>query len=210
MVFFLKKITLIISHPHQHQRRNRGWGGPIICFSKLFSNIYFLLQSIYWIIFCYKVYIELYFLQKPHHQQRATEAVVLLTQSAVKQGRPPLRDFPICSSTTKYLHKNVMIIWGPLLFSCQLIDQYQVSSCQEVGGQLGTSRFANQQKILGFILDQINNANSAIIFLINLWLVRVVRVVWLVSVVKVVRLVRGIQVVQVVKVIRVVKEVRAI
>ena len=78
---------------------------------------YILLQSIYWIIS----------LQNPHHHQCATEAVVLLTQSAVKQGRRPLRDFPICSSTTKYLHKNIFLVSRIIDWS---ISNYLLSRCR--------------------------------------------------------------------------------
>ena len=46
--------------------------------------------------------------------------------------------------------------------------------------------------------DQVNNANYAIIFLINHWSFRIVRVVWLVRVVEVVQDVQIVQVVQVV------------
>ena len=46
--------------------------------------------------------------------------------------------------------------------------------------------------------DQVNNADSAIIFLINHWLVRIVRVVRLVRVVELVQDVLIVQVVQVV------------
>ena len=49
--------------------------------------------------------------------------------------------------------------------------------------------------------DQVNNANSAIIFLINQWSFRIVQVVWLVRVVQVVQhvqIVQGVQVIQVV------------
>ena len=50
--------------------------------------------------------------------------------------------------------------------------------------------------------DQVNNADSAIIFLINHWSVRIVKVVWSVRVVEVVQDVQIIQVVQLDQVVR--------
>ena len=52
-----------------------------------------------------------------------------------------------------------------------------------------------------FKQDQVNNADSAIIFLINHWSVRIVKVVWSVRVVELVQDVQIVQVVQVVKVV---------
>ena len=49
--------------------------------------------------------------------------------------------------------------------------------------------------------DQVINADSAIIFLINYWSVRIVKVVWSVRVVKVVQDVQIVYVIQVVQVV---------
>ena len=63
-----------------------------------------------------------------------------------------------------------------------------------------------------FILkqDQVKNANSAIIFLINHWSIRIVKVVWLVRVVEVVQDVQIVQVGQVVEVVQVVQVVQVV
>ena len=59
--------------------------------------------------------------------------------------------------------------------------------------------------IIIFKQDQVNNADSVIVFLINYWSVRIVKVVILVRVVELVQDVRIVQVVQVVQVVKVVQ-----
>ena len=94
--------------------------------------------------------------------------------------------------------------------------------------------FVTEQQQTVMKLDQVNNANSVVIFLINLWSIRVSRVVWLVRVgqggqgdlqglsspcgpvgqvsrlVKVVKVVKVVQVVLVVKVVKVVQVVKVV